>query len=118
MAIRLCPDDHTFYSNRSAAYLKDKKFSEALKDGCKCVELAPEWSKGYTRQGAAFYSLKMYKSALKAYTKVCAACGCIWCCLEMGWQAHELDPENAATKQQLDDVTGRCPTLHRCCRYS
>merc|ERR1712100_342300 len=90
MAIRLSPTEKTYYSNRSAAYLKEKDFKKALEDGNKCVELAPEWSKGYTRQGAAFYSLKMMKSALESYTK-----------------AHELESENDATRKQLEEVRGR-----------
>jgi len=87
MAIRLAPQNHTYYSNRSAAHLKTKDFKNALKDAQECVKLKSDWSKGYTRLGAAFYSLNMYQSARKAYST-----------------AHELDPENAATLKQLEDT--------------
>ncbi len=39
-------------SNRSAALLKLKKVSKALEDADKCIELRPEWEKGYFRKGA------------------------------------------------------------------
>jgi len=94
MAIRLAPTEHTFYSNRSAAYLKytslEHNFKLALKDAQKCVEMAPEWSKAYTRLGAAYYSLKMMKSALQAYERAVA-----------------LEPGNQATESQLEDVKAR-----------
>eukprot|EP01031_Cornospumella_fuschlensis_P044498 gene44498-54421_t len=48
-AIDLDPDNHVFYSNRSAAYMKKDSISKALYDAEKCVELAPDWAKGYNR---------------------------------------------------------------------
>lgn len=44
-AISLDPSNHVFYSNRSAAYAKDKKYEQALADAKKCVELKPDWGK-------------------------------------------------------------------------
>lgn len=44
-AIVLDPSNHVFYSNRSAAYAKDKKYEQALSDAKKCVELKPDWGK-------------------------------------------------------------------------
>ena len=44
-AISLDPSNHVFYSNRSAAYAKDKKYEQALSDAKKCVELKPDWGK-------------------------------------------------------------------------
>jgi len=38
------------HSNRSAAYLKLNRITEALKDGNKCVELDNNWVKGYARE--------------------------------------------------------------------
>ena len=51
-------DNKVYYSNRSAAYLKSDSKSKALWDAQKCVELAPDWVKGYSRLGAAQQSLK------------------------------------------------------------
>jgi tetratricopeptide (TPR) repeat protein len=64
-ALELNPSEHTYYSNRSAAYIAlgktDPSFYElAAQDGKKCVEMAPEWSKGYSRYGAALFMQKKY----------------------------------------------------------
>ena len=53
-AISLDPSNHVFYSNRSAAYAKDKKYEQALADAKKCVELKPDWSK--VRELFSFHS--------------------------------------------------------------
>jgi tetratricopeptide (TPR) repeat protein len=65
----LDPDNHVFYSNRSAAYMKSDSISKALKDAEKCVELAPEWSKGYSRLGAAQQALKRFQPAMDSFRK-------------------------------------------------
>ncbi|CAM9705204.1 unnamed protein product [Phaeothamnion confervicola] len=67
-AIDLDPDDRVYYSNRSAAFLKlgDAK-SKALKDAEKCVELAPDWVKGYSRLGAAQHALRRFELAMDTY---------------------------------------------------
>ena len=45
VAIELDPDNHVLFSNRSAAFAKMNKFSEALRDAEKIVELNPDWPK-------------------------------------------------------------------------
>lgn len=55
------------YSNRSAAYLKLNKVTEALRDSNKCIEIDSTWSKGYTRKGDALLSSKQYTEAYNAY---------------------------------------------------
>jgi stress-induced-phosphoprotein 1 len=55
------------YSNRSAAYLKLNKVTEALKDSNKCIEIDSTWSKGYARKGDALLSSKKYTEAYNAY---------------------------------------------------
>lgn len=32
-----------------------------------CVELKPDWAKGYSRLGAAYYGLEEWDNAIKAY---------------------------------------------------
>jgi tetratricopeptide (TPR) repeat protein len=39
-------DLHILFSNRSFAYLKDKKYYYALSDAEKAIELKPDWLKG------------------------------------------------------------------------
>lgn len=68
-AIDLDPDNHVFYSNRAAAYMKADSKSKALHDAEKCVELAPTWSKGYSRLGAAQQSLKRFDAAIDNFKK-------------------------------------------------
>jgi Ca2+-binding EF-hand superfamily protein len=59
-------EDHIFYSNRSAAYLKKGDAKNALADANSCLELNPDFAKGYSRKGAALHSLKDYDNAIAA----------------------------------------------------
>ncbi|GER28016.1 stress-inducible protein [Striga asiatica] len=86
-AIVLAPTNHVLYSNRSAAYASLSKFSEALSDAQKTVELKPDWGKGYSRLGAAHMGLHKYGEAVSAYKK-----------------GLEIDPNNDALKSGLADA--------------
>ena len=66
-AIAADPTDHVFYSNRSASLASLRRYEEALADGRKCVELKPEWAKGYSRMGAAAVGLRDFAAAEAAY---------------------------------------------------
>ena len=44
-AITLNKNNHILFSNRSAAYARVGKFSEALGDAKRCHELKPDWPK-------------------------------------------------------------------------
>ena len=66
-AIARNPDDHRVYSNRAACYTKLAAFNEALKDAEKCIEIAPEFAKGYTRKGHVEFFTKQYDKALETY---------------------------------------------------
>jgi stress-induced-phosphoprotein 1 len=68
-AINLDPNDHVFFSNRSAAYLSKGEASNALSDAERCVKLNPTWPKGYSRKGAALHSLRKYDDAIAAYNE-------------------------------------------------
>ncbi|XP_055340971.1 stress-induced-phosphoprotein 1-like [Paramacrobiotus metropolitanus] len=65
--LKLDPNNEILYSNRSAAFAKKGQYDLALKDGEKAVELKPQWSKGYSRKGAALAYLKRYPDAVAAY---------------------------------------------------
>lgn len=86
-AINHDPTDAVFYSNRSGAYASLKKYDEALNDAKKCVELRPEFAKGYSRQGVALFGLGKLSEAKAAY--------------EAGLK---VDPNNASLKEGLTDV--------------
>jgi stress-induced-phosphoprotein 1 len=62
-AIELDANDHVFFSNRSAAYAAMGDYEAALRDAEACVSLAPQWAKGYSRQGLALFNLKKYEDA-------------------------------------------------------
>lgn len=62
-AIECNPNDHVFYSNRSACYASLGKYNEALQDAKKCVELKPDWAKGYGRKGLAEFYLQQLDDA-------------------------------------------------------
>jgi tetratricopeptide (TPR) repeat protein len=49
------------------ANLKLNKFSEAIADASKCIELDSNWVKGHTRKGDAFYSSSKFTEAFNAY---------------------------------------------------
>jgi len=49
-AIKLDPNDHVFFSNRSGCYTSLGRFEDALSDADICVEIKPDWPKGYTRK--------------------------------------------------------------------
>ena len=89
-AIAQDPTDAVFYSNRSGAYASLKQYEEALADANKCVELKPEFIKGYTRQGVALFGLNKFGEAKVAY--------------EAGLK---VDPNNAALKDGLADVEAK-----------
>lgn len=86
-AIELDGTNHVFYSNRSAAYLSMEKADEALKDADKCIEIKPDWVKGYTRKGAALHKKRDYEEAVKAYE-----------------DGLKVDPSNAACSSGLEEV--------------
>ncbi|KAL5206945.1 hypothetical protein ABZP36_031380 [Zizania latifolia] len=86
-AIALAPGNHVLYSNRSAALASVHRYSEALADAEKTVELKPDWAKGYSRLGAAHLGLGDAASAVAAYEKGLA-----------------LDPSNEGLKAGLADA--------------
>lgn len=68
-AIGLEPENHVFYSNRSAANTRAKKFDAAVSDAERCIALKPDWARGYSRHGYALLALKRFEEAAAAYQK-------------------------------------------------
>lgn len=58
---------HVYHSNRSAAHLKLGDGTRALADAEQCISLKRDWTKGYSRKGAALYYLGRYADAYRAY---------------------------------------------------
>lgn len=61
------PEAHKLYSNRSACYTKLGALPEAVKDADKCIELKPDFAKGYSRKGTAQFFMKEFDKAMETY---------------------------------------------------
>lgn len=87
-AIDLDPDNAVYYSNRSAAYLAmgDAR-GKALRDAERCIELRPDWWKGYSRKGAAEHALLRFDAARATYN-----------------EGLKLDPDNASLAQAAEEA--------------
>ncbi|KZL88337.1 heat shock protein sti1, partial [Colletotrichum incanum] len=83
-AIKLQPDNHILYSNRSAAYASKKDWQNALEDAKKTTEIKPDWAKGWGRLGTAHYGLGDLLAANDAYE-----------------EGLKVDPNNAGLKKDL-----------------
>jgi len=86
-AIKAEPNDSTFYSNRSAAYMGVNKFKEALADAEMCIKIQPKWVKGFYRKGLALMSLGRYEEAAMAFRK-----------------GLEYEPANGDLKSKLEEA--------------
>lgn len=87
-AINLDGSNHVYFSNRSAAYLKQGNGNNALEDANSCINLNPQFAKGYSRKGAALHALKRYNDSIAAYN-----------------EGVEKFPSDAGLKKGLEDVT-------------
>eukprot|EP00606_Chrysophyceae_sp_TOSAG23-5_P001077 GSChrysophyteH2.ASY1.ANO1.1454.1 assembled CDS len=72
-AIEINGNDHTYFSNRSMAHLYNGSVNDAAADADKCIEIKPDWTKGYLRKGQALTKAADFegaRTALKAGLKV------------------------------------------------
>jgi len=70
-ATELDPNNPIFYTNRSTAYFKMKKFDKSLRDANKAIKKDATWAKGYYRRGLCHLESKDDKSALADFEKAC-----------------------------------------------
>ena len=75
------------HSNRSAAHAGAERWSDALRDAERTIELKSDWGKGYGRKGAALFGAGDLEGAREAYAAGLA-----------------LEPENAMLRSGLEDV--------------
>lgn len=87
MGLAIEPNNEVLLSNRAAAYLALQKYTEALNDAEKAVQVKPDWSKGYLRKGQALHALQQLDKANEALEK-----------------ALQLEPDNAQIKKAHSDV--------------
>ena len=70
--IAMDPDNEVYWSNRAAAYIGLKRFSDAECDARKVVALKPSWVKGWARLGAALLAQGDGGEAREAFQKALA----------------------------------------------
>ena len=58
---------HIYYSDRSAAYLSKSCFTNALKDANACINLNPDFAKGYYLKGTALHELRRSDESIPAF---------------------------------------------------
>lgn len=56
-------DAHLLLSNRAACLIALERFEDALEDAKRCVQLKPDWAKGFARMGASLFFLKRLQQA-------------------------------------------------------
>ncbi|CAI5759953.1 unnamed protein product [Candida verbasci] len=61
--------NYVLYSNRSGAYASLKNFKQAYDDAKECVNLNPNWPKGYNRLAGAEFGLGNLENAKQTYEK-------------------------------------------------
>ncbi|KAJ6681662.1 hypothetical protein OIU74_020025 [Salix koriyanagi] len=84
-AISLRENNAVYYCNRAAAYTQVHKYTEAIRDCLKSVEIDPGYSKAYSRLGLAYYAQGNYRDAIdKGFNK-----------------ALQLDPSNEMVKENI-----------------
>ncbi len=66
-AIQHDHSNHVYWSNRSAALLKQGNIKGAISDGEMCIEVNEKWGKGYSRLGAALFANGELTEARKIY---------------------------------------------------
>lgn len=85
---------YKLYSNRAACYTKLCAWHDGMRDAEKCIELKPEFGKGYSRKANIHFFMKEYEKAAEAYKK-----------------GLEVDP----TSEEMKDGLRRC--LEQISRY-
>ncbi|GLD96254.1 hypothetical protein PINS_up004937 [Pythium insidiosum] len=89
-AIELDPMSHILYGNRSAAYHRLNKHTDALRDAVKATELDDTWVKGHYRKASALASLERFEEAAEAFER-----------------AFDLCPTDEKLRQQAEDMRRR-----------
>ncbi|XP_068005441.1 tetratricopeptide repeat protein 31 isoform X2 [Melanerpes formicivorus] len=69
-AVRLNPQEHRLFGNRSYCYEKLQRYKEALRDAQESLRLQPGWPKGFFRQGKALRGLQLYAEAARTFEKL------------------------------------------------
>jgi stress-induced-phosphoprotein 1 len=85
-AIEVDAKNHIYYSNRAACYHALNQYEQAGEDGRRCIEVKPNWAKGYFRVGLAYMFQRKYDDAISWFKKGLA-----------------VEPKNADLKVHLEE---------------
>lgn len=99
---------HKLYGNRSLAYTKAQHYRDAAADAGKCIELAPQWPKGYWRLGMALLGLKQTLQAIQAF----AECWRLDHCTKPLTQTSALCARELCHEQCIVCINGKVSRLH------
>jgi hypothetical protein len=69
IGIALDLKNHVLYSNRSAAHAHMRRFGKAKDNAAECVEISPDWWKGYVRLGQAVEMVDGAAAAFDVYMR-------------------------------------------------
>ena len=69
IGIAMDPRNHVLYSNRSAAHAHMRRFGKAKDNAAECVEISPDWWKGYVRLGQAVEMVDGAAAAFDVYMR-------------------------------------------------
>jgi protein arginine N-methyltransferase 7 len=83
------PEEAAIYSNRSVCYMREREYEKSLADAQVCIELMPEWAKGWYRYGQTLMFMEKYEDSVAYFKK-----------------ANELDPGNAEIRRCLREAEG------------
>ncbi|KHN33856.1 Small glutamine-rich tetratricopeptide repeat-containing protein alpha [Glycine soja] len=84
-AIAVHEKSAVYYCNRAAAYTQINKYTEAIQDCLRSIEIDPNYSKAYSRLGLVYYAQGNYRDAIhKGFRK-----------------ALQLDPNNESVKENI-----------------
>merc|ERR1711904_322688 len=81
---------YKLYCNRAACYTKLMAIQDAIKDCDKCIELKPDFPKGYSRKGTAQFFMREYDKALETYR-----------------QGLQIAPDNEELKQGIEQCLAK-----------
>lgn len=68
-AIEVDDKNHIYYSNRAACYHALNQYDKAGEDGRRCIDVKPNWAKGYFRVGLAYMFQRKYDDAIQWFKK-------------------------------------------------
>ncbi|NXN14445.1 TTC31 protein, partial [Indicator maculatus] len=110
-AMRLNPQEHRLFGNRSYCYEKLQRYEEALRDAQESLRLQPGWPKGFFRKGKALRGLQRYAEAARTFEKLLHQDGANAEVASQLKACHALLLGHAAARNPSS--TGNFPTLPR-----